>query len=233
MDNTCVLVIPDLHFPYAHVDCLDFLSAVKKQFKPTRVILTGDELDYHAMSFHESDPDLDSSGIELMKALGYMETLFKIFPKADVLESNHGSMAYRKAKHHGVPRHLLKSYNEVLDAPKEWKWHHELIIKLPNGSRCKFLHGISANVLAASQSLGMSLIQGHHHSLFEIRYWDNGRHLNFGATAGCLIDDKSLAFAYNKLQIKRPILGALVILNSIPLLVPMRLDKNKRWIKEL
>lgn len=233
MNNTVILIIPDLHFPYCHPDCLDFLSAIKKKFKPTRVILTGDELDYHAMSFHDSDPDLDSSGKELLKALGYIETLVGIFPKADVLESNHGSMKYRKAKHHGMPRHLLKSYNEVLNTPKEWKWHGELILKLPNGSRCKFTHGISANVLAASQASGMSLVQGHHHSLFEIRYWDNYDNLMFGATAGCLIDDQSLAFAYNKLQVKRPILGCLMIIDSVPTLIPMRLNKKKRWTGEL
>lgn len=229
MANSRILVIPDLHFPYAHPDCLDFLSALKKQYKPDRVILTGDELDYHAMSFHDSDPDLDSSGVELLKALGYIETLVKLFPKADLLESNHGSLNYRRAKHHGMPRYLLRSYNEVLNAPKTWKWHNELIIKLPNGSLCKFVHGISANVLVASQSVGMSLVQGHHHSLFELRYWDNGQYLHFACTAGCLIDDHSLAFAYNKLQVKRPILGALMIIDSIPHLIPMRLNKKKRW----
>ena len=215
------------------MDCLDFLAAVKKKFKPTRVVALGDEIDAHGFSFHDKDPDLDSAGIELLKALGYMETLIKMFPVVDVLDSNHGSMAYRKAKHHGMPRHLLKGYNEVLNAPKEWKWHKQLTIKLPNGNKCRFLHGISGNVLAASQSLGMSLIQGHHHSLFEIRYWDNGERLNFASTAGCLIDDDSLAFAYNKNQVKRPIMGCLVIVDSIPLLIPMRLDKNKRWLGEL
>ena len=186
-------------------------------------------MDYHAMSFHDHDPDLDSSGRELLRALGYMETLYKMFPVADVLESNHGSMAYRKAKHHGMPRHLLKSYREVLEAPAKWHWHSELILKLPDGNRCKFVHGVSANILQASQTIGMSLVQGHHHSLLEARYWDNGTNLNFACSAGSLIDDTSLAFAYNKLQVKRPILGVVLIIDSLPVLVPMRLNKKKRW----
>lgn len=228
-NNSCVLVVPDLHFPYAHKDSLDFLTAIKKKYKPTRIILTGDELDFHSMSFHDKDVDLDSAGVELLKALGYMDTLIAMFPCADVLESNHGSMFYRKAKHHGFPRHLLKSYNEVLNAPPTWKWHSELIIKLPNGSKVKVVHGVSSNVLNASQSVGMSLVQGHHHSLFELRYWHNGEYLNFACTAGCLIDDESYAFAYNKLQVKRPILGALIIIDSIPHLIPMVLNNKKRW----
>lgn len=231
MDNSRILVIPDLHFPYCHMDSLDFLHKIKKVLNPSRIICLGDELDFHDASFHDSDPDLDSAGVELVKALGYIDTLHELFPKMDLLHSNHGSMAYRKAKHHGMPRHLLKSYNEVLCVPADdWKWHPELIIELPNKTRCKFVHGISANVLAASQASGMSLVQGHHHSQFEIRYWSNGESLNFAITSGCLIDDSSLAFAYNKLQVKRPIMGVTFIENSIPQLIPMAVDKDNRWV---
>lgn len=231
IDNSRILVIPDLHFPYCHIDSLNFLKKVKANFQPTRVVCLGDELDYHAMSFHDKDPDLDNSGKELLQALAYIETLYELFPKMDLLHSNHGSMAYRKAKHHGMPRHLLKSYNDVLNVPTEdWKWHEQIILELPNNTKCKFVHGVSANVLNASQACGMSLVQGHHHSLFEIRYWDAGNGLHFAITSGCLIDDSSLAFAYNKLQVKRPLLGVTVIENSIPYLIPMALNKDGRWI---
>lgn len=230
LDNSRILVVPDLHFPFCHVDALDFLHKLKVNLNPTRIICLGDELDYHAMSFHDSDPDLDNAGRELLLGLGYIDTLHELFPKMDLLHSNHGSMAYRKAKHHGMPRHLLKSYNEVLGVPADdWRWHDSLILELPNGRRCKFIHGISANVLAASQSMGMSLVQGHHHSLFELRYWNGGDGLNFAITSGCLIDDSSMAFAYNKLQVKRPIIGVTYIENSMPHLIPMAVDKDNRW----
>jgi hypothetical protein len=173
---------------------------------------------------------MPSAGQELLLGLGYIDTLHEIFPKMDLLHSNHGSMAYRRAKHAGMPIHLLKSYNELMQiSSDDWKWHSELILDLPNGTKCKFVHGVSSNVLAASQASGMSLVQGHHHSLFELRYWSNGLNLNFAVTSGCLIDDKSMAFAYNKLQIKRPILGVTIIENSIPYLVPMATDSNGRW----
>jgi len=213
------------------VDSLDFLHKIKKTLNPTRIICLGDELDYGAMSFHDSDPDLDSSGRELLMALGYIDTLHELFPKMQLLHSNHGSMAYRRAKHAGMPRHLLKSYNDVLGVPSDdWSWHESIILELPNGTKCKFVHGISSNILAASQSFGMSLVQGHHHQLFELRYWTAGNGLHFAITGGCLIDDTSLAFSYNKLQVKRPILGVTFIENSEPRLVPMALDKNNRWI---
>jgi hypothetical protein len=228
--NENILVIPDLHMPYCHEDSLDFLYKIKKTVNPTRVICLGDELDYSAMNFHETNVDMPSAGQELLLGLGYIDTLHEIFPKMDLLHSNHGSMAYRRAKHAGMPIHLLKSYNELMQiSSDDWKWHPELIIDLPNGNKCKFVHGVSSNVLAVSQASGMSLVQGHHHSLFELRYWSNGLSLNFAVTSGCLIDDKSMAFAYNKLQVKRPILGVTIIENSIPHLVPMVTDNNGRW----
>ena len=231
MDNSKILVISDLHFPYQHIDTLDFLYKIKNILKPTRIICIGDEIDFHNLSFHDSNPDLDSSGMELVKALGYIDALHEIFPKMDILESNHGSMVYRKQKHHGIPRHVLKSYNEILGVSKDdWRWHDELILELPNGRKCKFVHSVSANVLAASQAIGMSMVQGHYHSQFELRYWDNGHGLNFGVVTGCLIDNKSMAIAYNKLFPKKPILGVTFIDNSLPSLVPMLLNEESRWI---
>lgn len=231
MDNSRILCIPDPHFPYCHVDALDFLNKIKKTIEPSRIICLGDELDYHAMSFHDSDPDLESSGRELVLGLGYIDTLHEMFPKMQLLHSNHGSMSYRKAKHAGMPRHLLKSYNDVLGVPEnDWSWHGEIILELPNGRKCKFVHGASSNILASSQAIGMSLVQGHHHSLFEIRYWDAGNGLHFAVSSGCLIQDESMAFAYNKLHKTRPLIGVTVIENSEPRLIPMAVDENNRWI---
>lgn len=231
LDTSRILIIPDLHFPYCHPDSLDFLHKLKVTLNPTLVICGGDELDYHALSFHDSDPDLDSSGRELVLALGYIDTLHELFPKMMLLESNHGSLVYRKAKHHSMPKHLLKSYNDVLGVPSDdWSWHGEIILELPNGRKCKLVHSASSNVLAASQLCGMSLIQFHYHSSFELRYWDAGYGLNFAITASCLVDDKSLAMAYNKLHSKRPIMGAVFIENSLPHLIPMFRDENNRWI---
>lgn len=230
MDNTRILCVPDLHFPFCHIDALDFLHKLKVTLKPTKIICLGDELDYSAMNFHESNSDMPSAGHELSLGLGYIDTLHELFPKMQLLHSNHGSMAYRRAKHAGMPLHLLKSYNEVLGVPSDdWSWHGEIILELPNGQKCKFIHGISSNILAASQSFGMSLVQGHHHQLFELRYWNAGYGLNFAITSGCLIDDDSMAFSYNKLQVKRPLIGVTFIDNSMPHLIPMALDKDNRW----
>lgn len=231
LDNSRVLIIPDLHFPYCHKDSLDFLNKIKHMLQPTRIICLGDELDYHSLSFHDSDPDLHNAGSELLLSLGYVDTLHEMFPRMDLLHSNHGSMAYRKAKHHGMPRHLLKSYNDVLCVPEaDWKWHDKLIITLPNNEQVLIGHYFGADVLKASIAYGMSMIQGHAHTSFELRYWQNHIGLHFAITSGCLIDDKSMAYAYNKTHMKRPIMGVTFIENSMPSLIPMIVNNDNRWV---
>ena len=48
---------------------------------------------------------------------------------------------------------------------------------------------------------------------------------------GCLIDFKSLAFSYANVNIKRPIIGTGLIIDSQPILSPMLLDEDGKWIK--
>src|ERR1700749_1207382 len=92
-----ILVLSDMHHPYAHPDTVPFLKAVKAKYKPDTVVCIGDEADFHDSSFHDSDPDLDSAGVELEKAIKGLAPIYKLFPKVTVIESNHGSMVMRKA----------------------------------------------------------------------------------------------------------------------------------------
>ncbi len=233
MANKSVLVISDLHCPYQHQDTVAFLSAIKKKYKPDTVILTGDEADFHAISFHDHDPDLDSPDKELDKAIQALKPIYKLFPKALVLESNHGSLIIRKALANGLSRRFFKTPGDVLQAPKGWTWHFDVTLTLPNGTQCYFHHSKGANVKKNSQAMGASFVQGHHHESFEIQYWGNPNALLFGMTVGCLVDTKSLAMAYNKNNLKRPVIGCGVILDGIPQLIPMVLDKKGRWTRTL
>ena len=80
-----ILVISDLHTPYEHPDAVAFLKAVKEKYKPTDVVCIGDEVDFHALSFHDSDPDLDSAGAELERAIEALKPIYKMFPKVTVV----------------------------------------------------------------------------------------------------------------------------------------------------
>jgi len=74
--NSRILVIGDIHAPYMHKDTVEFLSLVKEVYQPDRVVQIGDEVDIHAISMHDSDPDLDAAGKELEKAIVALEPLY-------------------------------------------------------------------------------------------------------------------------------------------------------------
>jgi hypothetical protein len=229
MNTKRILFISDLHAPYMHQDAAKFLAAVKKKYNPTSVILSGDEVDWHSISMHEHDPNLPGPLDELNQAIKQLKPIYKLFPKAAILESNHGSLVFRRAKNAGLPDAVFKSYQEMLQAPRGWTWHFDLRLKLPGGEMCYFHHSKGANVKKNSQAYGMSFCQGHHHETFEITYWGNPLGLHFGLTTGCLVDPKSLALAYGKNNLRRPVLGVSVILDGIPKLLPMIVDKKSRW----
>jgi predicted phosphodiesterase len=227
--NDRILVISDMHHPFSHPDTVRFLRALNKKYKFTRIICIGDEIDAHAMSFHDSDPDLFSPGDELQTAIECLQPIYKMFPKVDLVESNHGSMIYRKGKHHGIPRKALREYGDVIEAPPGWKWSPDLTIDLPNGNKCWFTHGLSSDVMKLVAANGVCVVQGHFHEKFVIGYHGNPASFLFGMTVGCLIDDKALAFAYNKTHTKRPIIGCGMIIDSMPRLAPMVLGKKRKW----
>jgi predicted phosphodiesterase len=230
--NDRILVISDMHIPYHHPQLVPFLKAVKEKYKPTRVVCIGDEVDKHAMSFHDSDPDLMSAGDELAASIKCLQPLYKMFPNVDLVDSNHGSMHYRKGKHHGIPRKYLSSYGDILEAPKGWKWHDELILK-SNSVEIMFRHQFKKNPLVCSQQMAMCVVQGHFHEDFNIQYVSSPNKLLWAMTVGCLIDKKALAFEYNKTNHKRPIIGVAMIIDGQPLLIPMLLNKNGKWTKKI
>ncbi len=227
-----ILVIGDLHVPYEHPDTLAFLKAIKAKYKPTDVVQIGDEVDFHALSFHDSDPDLPSAGQELEDAIVKLKPYYKLFPKVTVIESNHGSMVLRKALANGLPKKVLKSYNDILEAPKGWKWKFDLKLKTALGP-VYFCHGKSAAAGRLASQYGMSCVQGHYHEKAQITYISTPEKLMFDAHTGCLADDSSLALGYNKINPKRPIVSSIIIVDGIPQIIPMVLNKKGRWIGKL
>ena len=221
-----------MHLPYQHKDSIKFLKEIKKEFKPDTTISIGDLLDQHALSFHDSSPELYSAGMELDKAKEYVKELESVFPKLIEVDSNHSSMIYRRALKHGLPRAYLKDYGDFLET-KKWKWVDDLTLTMSNGQRCFFTHGRSADILKVSQTMGMSAVQGHYHTKFVISWWANPDNLFFGMNVGCLIDQKSMAFNYAKNFRTRFIIGCGIIINGIPRLLPMVLDRKGDWIGKI
>ena len=231
MSYKSVLVISDLHIPYHHPDAFEFLTQLKKKYKPDLVVNIGDEIDQHSISFHNHHPDLKSPGDELKATRQYVKELEKIFPEMILVHSNHSSLIYRRAVAHGLSLEYLKSYNEFLQVGAGWRWVDDLKVTLSDGQRCFFTHGMAARALAVSMQFGCNVVQGHYHSKFSIEYFSNPDKLVWAMQTGCLINQKSMAFDYAKNFKSRFIVGCGMIIDGQPKLMPMVLDKDGRWNK--
>jgi hypothetical protein len=227
-----VLVIPDLQYPFAHKDHLDFLKTVAKKFKPNRIINIGDEVDFHAISEWDHDPDGLSAGDELKAGIGDLKRLYEIFPTVQVCTSNHTARPFRRAKKYGIPSAFIRDYREFLKAPKGWTWADSWEI---DGVKYQHGEGFSgqAGALKAALTNMQSTVIGHIHSHAGIQYSANSRYLVFGFNVGCLIDRHSYAFAYGKNMPNKPILGCGIIIDGIPLFIPMLLDRKGRWTRRI
>jgi hypothetical protein len=229
------LCVSDLHIPYHHPDAIRFLKAIKKAYNindnnPNHHIFNvGDEADFHGISYHEKEQSLDTQHNETLKAREVFKELEELFPKKVLVHSNHGSMLYRRGKTSGIPNYMLRDYNEVIGVGKGWKWYSDYKHTMNNGQTLFMTHGMKKNGLALAKEMGMCVLQGHYHTCFEIGYTSNPMNLNWSMMVGCLIDDNSRAYAYNKVNSARVILGCGIIINGQPKLIPMVLEKGGRW----
>lgn len=229
--NQRILVIGDIHAPYQHRDTLHFLSKLKERYKPTRVVQIGDEVDGHRWSMHVPQVNAMGATEEVSAAKSFLQELAQLFPVMDIIESNHGSLKYRKAHQHQIPLEFIKSYQDVWGTPDGWQWHYELVLDLPNGLKCTFHHSRGANTLLNSQRMGTCLVQGHHHEKLGVQYWASPYGMQWAVQTGCLADETSVAMSYGKNNVKKHCMGAVMIINGYPLVVPMILDQQRRWLE--
>ena len=226
-----VLIISDTHIPYSHIDYIKFLKRIKENLPDDTIYIhIGDEVDGHAWSFHKSDAELYSAGHELSRAIvEIQEGLHKLFPKLFLLDSNHGSLLSRKTKFHGLPMASLKPLNQLYETPR-WEWHDEIILDTNKGP-VYLCHGKSGAYGKLCKEMGMSTIQGHFHTKFELTYHESIGQKRFNMIIGCLADRDGLAMAYAKNLTVRFQLGCGYIDHfGTPHLIPMPLDDENRLI---
>jgi predicted phosphodiesterase len=97
-----VLCIPDLHFPWHHADCLNFLYDIIKVKKPDVVIQLGDLYDLFAFSRFARSHNLCTPQEELDEgragAVAMWKHIRKIAPTADLyqIKGNHDARIQKK-----------------------------------------------------------------------------------------------------------------------------------------
>jgi len=230
-----VLVISDLQVPFQHKDAYDFLEEVANAYPITEVVCIGDEIDFHALSDYDPDPDGFSAGHELQRAIDNLAPLYEMFPEVKSCISNHTLRPFRRAYKCGIPKALMRGYQEFMQAPDDWAWRNYWVIDGVRYEHGHELGGGYGKTVTANAPLknGRSTVFGHFHSYAGIQYVATPEALLFGFNVGCLIDFKSYAFAYAQGTKSRPVLGCGVVDEGIPTFIPMLLNKKGRWVGRL
>jgi metallophosphoesterase superfamily enzyme len=187
-----VLIIGDLHAPFIREGYLEFCQSIYNKYDCNEVMFVGDLIDNHYSSYHESDPDGHSAGLELDKAKVEIAKWYKAFPIANVCIGNHDIIPERKAMTAGLSKHWIKPISEVIESPN-WKFAEEFII-----DDNKYCHGTGRKARGRAKDDLMSVIQGHYHSEGYIEYFVGQRYKIFAMQVGCGVDGKSYAMAYGK-----------------------------------
>lgn len=225
-----ILCIGDLHCPFNHKDSIHFLKAVCNEMipNPDVVVFMGDEIDGNSFSFHDKDPDaIFTPSTELDAAIEQLAPFYELFPKAKILESNHGALFYRKAKIAMIPKRIIKPYADILDAPVGWEWVPDLRV---DGERTTYFnHGIRQNGFRLAEVEGMNIVQGHFHTTQEAIYKIHHNRPLFSMATGCLVDQRTYAFEYAKNFRPNFRLGCGIIINGRPQIIQMTLKTNGRW----
>ena len=223
-------IIGDTHEPFCHPDYLNFCYETFNKFGCTNIVHIGDEVDNHALSYHEHDPDGFGASKEAELAQKKMEKWYETFPEVKVCVGNHSALPFRKAMTYGIPKRFMKTYEEIWSAPKGWKWemHWEIDnVIYEHGTGSSGPSGHRNRAVANRQST----VVGHSHSFGGVAYMASRNDLIFGMNVGCGIDIDSYAMAYGKGFPKKPTLGCGIVLDGgrIATFVPMDLGTKYTW----
>lgn len=210
-----ILVIPDLHNPVARKGALDFCKDIRRKYKTNHTLFIGDVVDNHAISFYAHHPELPGPKDEYELAYKHLQEWYKAFPKSDVVLGNHDRRIVRLAQSVNIPQRFLRNYGEIWGTPK-WTWADDFIyddVYYSHGD------GVGSGLYPAFnlvRQMGLSCVIGHHHSAGGVKWLVNPLRRMFGLDTGCLVDDKSFAFAYGARIKKRSVLSAAVVIDGTP-----------------
>lgn len=221
-----VIVIGDTQAPFHHKNYVDFLSDIKKKYKCTQAVHIGDELDFHQHSKYVKDPEAMGIMREYTEGIKFMKQLYKLFPKAKACVSNHTIRPWARAAEVGIPHSWMKSYRELLQAPRGWQWSPRWEIDNVIYEHGVGKSGANGHVKAAEKNRQSTCI-GHLHAHLGVKYLASHSDLIFGMNVGCGIDINAYAFKYGMFTGDKPTLGCGVVIDGFYAYpIPMNLGSH-------
>lgn len=202
-----LLLVPDAHHPYQSEVAWDVMMAAARRFRPDRIIILGDFVDFYSVMSHAKDPGRSvslpqelASAIEGLKQLGSLGAKHKYY-----VEGNHEDR---------LPRYLAAKCPELhsmLNAPallklKELGWSYTPYRQFVKIGHLHITHdtgsaGPDAHIRARSDFEGCVVI-GHTHRM-ATHYSGNAKgEVHVGASFGWLGDPDAIDYMTN-IRIKR------------------------------
>lgn len=219
-----LFVLGDIHIPYMSWKAInqvaDDIKRAQDAGDEVKVVQVGDLLDMRAWSRWPKDAESENAQREWDNAEIELEKLNKLIPQMHIIFGNHDRRIATRASESQMPRQLVKTLDHYFDFPG-WKWHagtDPLII-----NDVMVLHGDETTYSSAGHlatKYGRSVVYGHTHrmsleymALFDKKYW--------GMNVGWLGDVQQTAFNYSRQSPGKYQLGYGVVVDGIPMLVPL------------
>ena len=231
-----ILVIGDTQFPWEHPEYLAFCKKLCKKFKCGRVIHIGDFIDATNWSDYTKDPDVPGITSELYQVRQSFKAWQRAFPKVECIIGNHERRLIRRLNAAGFGESLitLRDVLDIVKFPKDWSLHEQLQVQTRTGEFV-FAHGDEVGSVvtpgSTARKYGKSVVRGHFHTRSYVHAYSarTNPFIAYDVVVGCGIDDKAVGFRYNRKDIARPILSAAVVLDGVPYVVPMFINKKGKW----
>ena len=223
-----ILIVSDLHEPSSRLGALEFCKDLRDKHKTDTTIFIGDVTDWHSISFHAHHPEMPGPKDEFELAFECLQKWYEVFPDATICLGNHDRRIVRLAESVNIPARFIRGFGETWETPG-WNWIDEIVIDDVLYTHGDGQGGSMYPAYNMAKGMGMSCVIGHHHSAGGNKWLVNPLRRTFGLDTGALVDDKALAFAYNKKSIKRSVLSAAVVIDGVPQHIIMPCSRDERY----
>ena len=220
-----VLVIGDLHEGATKPGYMQFCQDIYDAWNCNKVVFIGDLVDWHSISFHAREPQAPGSHDEFQIAYHCIQRWYNAFPNAKVCIGNHDERPARLAKTVNIPDFMITPYADLWGT-EGWDWEYNHII-----DDVYYLHGTGySGVHPAWNAMGglhMSVVMGHLHARAGVKWAVSPTSRLFGMDVGCGVEENAYQFAYSKHLRNKPIISCGVVIDGMPYLEVMPLEKYK------
>lgn len=208
-------VIGDTHIPYELDGYLEFCQETFDEWECDTIVHVGDLLDHHALSFHDSEPELKGANGELYDAIERLQPWYEAFPELRLITGNHDRIPARQLRKLGLDDAIwMRSLQDVYDMPDGWIVGQEFILDgvvYHHGETAGGINGFRQDALRRMQRT----VSGHNHGNSGISASASDHRLVWGMAVGCGIDVAKMAFAYGKHFAMKPIVSCGIVVDGV------------------